>query len=262
MIDVSWLLLTSFLFILVIPWGIDRYFGLGLAREGAVAVIRMVAQLVLVGLYLNYLFALDSPWVNGGWVMLMIIIGASSVSAKSNLPRKLAMAPIATGMAVAMLPLLMVIIIGVIQPSHFHDARYLIPLAGMLLGNSLGALIMALHRLVTAFEERKGEYHGALALGATPRQACAPFVEHALRQASAPILASTSTTGLVTLPGMMTGQILGGADPLVAIKYQMLIMVAILVMVTSSAALTLALAVGRLTDRNGRLLVPPPAKAK
>ena len=255
MIDVSWGLLAAFLLTLLIPLLIDRHFQLGLAWEGGIAVARMVVQLILVGLYLNYLFSLDSLWVNLAWILVMLVVGASSISAKTRLPRSISMIPVILGLGVALLPLLMVLIPGVIQPEHFHSARYLIPLAGMLLGNSLGALIVALQRLLSAFVEREGEYHGALALGATPKQASLPFVRQALAQASAPILASTSTTGLVTLPGMMTGQILGGADPMVAIKYQMLIMVAILVMVTSSAALTLVLAVNRLTNDNGRLLV-------
>jgi putative ABC transport system permease protein len=125
----------------------------------------------------------------------------------------------------------------------------------MLLGNSLSGNIVALQNLFTAFEERKSEYEAAISLGASPQYASRDFVRNALRKANAPILASMATTGLVTLPGMMTGQILGGASPLVAIKYQLMIMIAIFVMMTISLTLSIHLTLKATFTKEGRVNV-------
>ncbi|WP_028114890.1 ABC transporter permease [Ferrimonas kyonanensis] len=255
-IDIAWWQLLLFLSILLVPAWINRHFRLSMGREGAWAVMRMVAQLVLVGLYLQFLFDLDSLALNLLWLLAMVLIGASSVVSKTHLPRSLALMPVILGLGLALVPVLFVMVLGLVRPEPFYNAQYLIPMAGMLLGNSLSGNIMALQRFVTALGERQGEYQGALVLGATPAQAVQPFLQSALSQSMAPLLATISTTGLVSLPGMMTGQILGGTDPMVAIKYQIVIMVAILVMVSVSAAVSLLLASRRLLCSNGRVRIP------
>lgn len=125
----------------------------------------------------------------------------------------------------------------------------------MLLGNSLSGNIVALQNLFTAFKERESEYHAAIALGASPHYATLPFVRAAMQKAFAPIMASMATTGLVTLPGMMTGQILGGVNPMVAIKYQLLILIAIFVMLTISVTITLQLTLKNNISKEGKVLV-------
>ncbi|BDY04877.1 ABC transporter permease [Ferrimonas sp. YFM] len=252
-VDIPWWQLTLFLSVLAVPLYINHKFKLGLGKEGGLAVGRMLLQLTLVGVYLNSLFALDSLWLNLGWILLMVVVGAHSVTGKSQMPLKRVMLPVATGLALVVVPLLALMLMALIRPEPILGARYMIPLAGMLLGNSLGANVIALQRLGASFKERAGEYEGALALGARPTTAAADFVRESLAAAQGPILATTATTGLVTLPGMMTGQILGGADPIVAIKYQMVIMVAVLVMTSVSAAVTLSLALPRLVTATGRV---------
>lgn len=145
--------------------------------------------------------------------------------------------------------------VGLVQPTPLYSAQYMIPLAGMLLGNSLSSNIIALQNLFTAFEERKTEYEAAISLGASPKYASFPFVQEALRKSMAPILASMTATGLVTLPGMMTGQILGGASPLVAIKYQLVIMLAIFVMLNISVVITLEMTLSSVQTKEGRVRV-------
>ncbi|CAM2913579.1 YbbM seven transmembrane helix protein [Vibrio rarus] len=131
----------------------------------------------------------------------------------------------------------------------------MIPLAGMLLGNSLSGNIVALQNLYSAFEQQQAEYEAAIALGASPSYATLPFVRVAMQKAFAPILASMATTGLVTLPRMMTGQILGGASPMVAIKYQIMILIAIFVMMSLFVTLTLHLSLHRSIDQQARIIV-------
>ena len=123
----------------------------------------------------------------------------------------------------------------------------------MLLGNSLTSNIVALQNIYSAFEQRKVEYEGRLALGGTPFQAASPFLAEALKKALAPNLASMTTVGLVSLPGMMTGQILGGVTPMLAIKYQLVILIAIFAMSSISLTITLNLSLKRALGHSGKI---------
>jgi len=254
-LDISWWQLAAFMLVLVVPVLINQRFKLALGRDIAFAVSRMTCQLVLVGLYLQFLFELNSPLLTAVWLLVMLLVGASSILGSAKLPKKRLYLPVLIGLAVGLMPLLLLLLMVLLRPSPVYSAQYLIPLAGMLLGNSLSGNIVALTRLFTAFNDNKGQYDGALALGATPVQATMPFVQSALQQSLAPILASMTATGLVTLPGMMTGQILGGTDPMVAIKYQLVILVAIFVMLSVSVVTTLVLATRYAINRSGRILI-------
>ena len=257
-LDISWALMGLFSLTLVIPFTINRIYQLDLAKEMGLSVFRMVAQLVFIGLYLEFVFQLNNPLLNTLWIILMVGIGSSSIISKAKLPRKQLLIPVATGLLVGLSPLVIVLSSVIIQPTPLYSAQYVIPLAGMLLGNSLSGNIVALQNLFTAFKERESEYHAAIALGASPHYATLPFVRAAMQKAFAPIMASMATTGLVTLPGMMTGQILGGVNPMIAIKYQLLILIAIFVMLTISVTITLQLTIKNSITKEGKVLVSLP----
>ena len=254
-VDINWFELALFSLILLIPLTINKRYKLGIAKDTVISVVRMTVQLVLVGVYLEYLFKLNSLAVNLLWLAIMIVVGASSIVSKTNLPKKTLMWPLIAGLSCSLFPLLAVIAIGLVKPEPFYNAQYMIPLTGMLLGNSLSSNIVALQNLFTAFEQRKSEYEAAISLGASPKYASFPFLQEALRKSLAPILASMATTGLVTLPGMMTGQILGGASPMVAIKYQLIIMLAIFVMLSVSVTITLEMTLSCVQTKEGRIKV-------
>ncbi|MPY23691.1 ABC transporter permease [Shewanella sp. YLB-07] len=254
-IDISWVQLALFMLILLIPFFINRYLKLALAKEITSAVLRMTIQLILVGLYLQFLFELNSLSLNLIWLSLMLLIGASAIIGSAKLPKRRLYLPVITGLIVGVTPLIAILLLALLKPTPLYNAQYMIPMAGMLLGNCLSGNIVALQRLFSAFEEQKDQYEGALALGVTPYQAAFPFMQSALKQSLAPILASMTTTGLVTLPGMMTGQILGGSDPMVAIKYQLVILVAIFVMLTVSVTLSLILSIRSCIEPSGLIRV-------
>ncbi|MGR5067300.1 ABC transporter permease [Vibrio sp. PNB23_22_6] len=254
-VDIAWLELLLFSSILLIPLAINVRYKLGIAKTTAISVIRMTLQLVLVGMYLEYLFQLNSLLINTLWLAVMIVVGASSIIDKTNLPKYPLMLPLITALTLSLLPLLMITTIGLIRPEPFYNAQYIIPLAGMLLGNSLSSNIVALQNLFSAFEQRKSEYEAAISLGATPKYASFPFVQEAIRKSLAPILASMATTGLVTLPGMMTGQILAGSNPMIAIKYQLIIMLAIFVMLCVSVVICLEMTLHYVQTKEGRIKV-------
>ncbi|CAM2970919.1 ABC transporter permease [Vibrio mytili] len=254
-VDISWFKLVMFSSVLVIPFAMNIRYKLGIARDTAVSVIRMVIQLILIGVYLEYLFQLNSLLINILWLTIMLVVGASTIASKAHLPRQPLMLPLLSGLICGLFPLLIAMIVGLVRPAPLYNAQYMIPLAGMLLGNSLSSNIIALQNLFTAFEERKSEYEAAISLGAAPKYAALPFVQEALRKSLAPTLASMTTTGLVTLPGMMTGQILGGASPMVAIKYQLVIMLAIFVMLSISVVITLEMTLKCVQTKEGRIKI-------
>ncbi len=253
--DIGWLQLGLFMLVLLIPLAIGHYFKLGLSRDMTWAVVRMTVQLILVGLYLQYLFLLDNLWINSAWLLVMLLVGSSAIISKAKLPKKRLYVPVLSGLALGMFPILWLMIVYLLSPEPLYTAQYLIPTAGMLLGNCLSGNIVALQRLFSAFNDREAEYQGALALGASPAQASLPFMQTAMQQSFAPILASMATMGLVTLPGMMTGQILGGVDPLIAIKYQLVISVAIFVTLSVSVSTSLVLCIRSVITETGRVQI-------
>jgi putative ABC transport system permease protein len=132
------------------------------------------------------------------------------------------------------------LLVLVIRPPLYYDARYLVPLAGMILGNCLQSNVIGLERFYAALKKNENEYLTYLLLGATRREAVRPYFREAVKAAVNPTLAGMATMGLVSLPGMMTGQILGGGEPWVAVKYQIAIMLCIFAGTTLTGILNLA----------------------
>ncbi|MDW6003823.1 ABC transporter permease [Vibrio mangrovi] len=254
-IDVSWLQLAMFSLTLLIPVAMSVQYRLMIGKDIFISVLRMGIQLGLVGIYLEYLFALNSLVINTCWLLVIISVGASSILSKAKLPKTRLLIPLMAGLTIGLLPILVILCVFIVQPVPFYNTQYMIPLAGMLMGNTLSGNIVALQNLFTAYQERKSEYEAALSLGASPRYASRPFIQNAIQKANAPILASMATIGLVTLPGMMTGQILGGSSPLIAIKYQFMIMVAILVVLNISLALSIEYILKAALTKEGKVLV-------
>lgn len=254
-IDISWMQLGLFSLLLLIPLSINAYFKLAINKITIIAFVRLLLQLLLVGFYLEYIFDLNSILLNGCWLILMVSVGSYSIISKSNLNNRRLFFANCAALSCALLPILFVLSLLIIKPVPWYSARYMIPLAGMLLGNSLSANIVALQHLFEAFRQQQDEYEGALALGASPYQAAFPFLQQALKKAQAPILATIATTGIVSLPGMMTGQILGGVTPMIAIKYQLLIFIAMLIMLSLSLTITLLLALRIAITKNGLIKI-------
>ncbi|KOO05305.1 ABC transporter permease [Vibrio nereis] len=256
-VDISWPILGVFFSTLLVPLLINQYYQLGIAKDTFVSISRMTIQLILIGIYLEYLFELNNVGVNIAWLLVMTAIGSSAILDKAKLPKRRLFVPVSAGLLIGLAPMLAVICLVVVKPTPLYSAQYLIPLAGMLLGNSIGGNIVALQNFFTALQERVQEYEAAISLGASPKYATLPFLREAIQKSLAPNLASMATSGLVTLPGMMTGQILGGANPIIAIKYQLMIMVAIFVMMSVSISISLNLAIKTAIHPHGRVLIAP-----
>ena len=225
----------------LLPWGLLWLLGLRLSRDIAVSILRMSIQLALVGIYLKMLFELNHPWLNGLWILMMLVVADLSILKRAGL--KARYFALATFMAIASSILFTTafLVILVIQPVHFYDARYIVPLAGMILGNCLQGNVIALERFYSALRKNENEYATFLLLGASRWEAVLPYFRDAIKAAINPTIAGMATMGLVSLPGMMTGQILGGSEPWLAVKYQIAIMICIFTSTTLVGVINLKL---------------------
>jgi len=225
----------------LLPWILLWLIGLRLSRDVGISILRMSIQLGLVGIYLKTLFTLNNPWLNGLWILVMLIVADLSILKRAGLKARYFALATFTAIASSILLSTAYLVILVIQPTHFYDARYIVPLAGMILGNCLQGNVIALERFYSALRKNENEYATFLMLGATRWEAVRPYFRDAVRAAINPTIASMATMGLVSLPGMMTGQILGGSEPWLAVKYQIAIMICIFTSTTIACIINLKL---------------------
>ncbi len=226
-IDISWGLLAAGYILMLIPLFIFRYYKTGLVKPTLWALLRMTIQLLLVGLYLEYIFKWDNSYINLFWVIIMTFVASYTVVKRTGLRLKLFFWPslLATLLSIILIDYYFLgFIIGL---KNILTARYFIPITGMLLGNSLKNVIIALDAYYKRIDEENTSYKWQLADGATQPEALQPFISYALKKAFNPLIATTAVIGLISLPGMMTGQILGGSDPMIAVKYQIMILIVI-----------------------------------
>ena len=239
-VDISVVNIILFTLLMLIPITVLKLKRLAIWHDLVISIIRMVLQLLFVGFYLNSIFKIDSLWLNLAWLSVMVLIATHTVVKRSSLKVKSMFLPslISIGLSSATIGILLLITVGA---TPIYTAPYLIPMVGMILGNSLQANIIATSSFYSDLRENFSQYEQALFNGATVKEALTPFVNRALSSAISPSIAGMATIGLVALPGMMTGQILGGTNPMEAIKYQIVIMVAIFLSLFFSVYLMLTI---------------------
>lgn len=225
----------------LIPWLMLWLIGLRLSRDIGIGIVRMTIQLSLVGIYLKTLFDLNEPWLSGLWILIMLMVADLSILRRAGIKARYFALTTFIAIAVSILFATAYLVALVIQPAHFYDARYVVPLAGMILGNCLQSNVIALERFYSGIRKNENEYTTYLMLGATRWEALRPYFREAIKAAINPTIANMTTMGLVSLPGMMTGQILGGSEPWLAVKYQIAIMICIFTGSTFAGILNLKL---------------------
>lgn len=225
----------------LLPWLLLWLIGLRLSRDIGISILRMSIQLALVGIYIKMLFNLNNPWLNGMWILMMLIVADLSILRRAGLKARYFALATFTAIASSILFSTAYLVILVIRPAHFYDARYIVPLAGMVLGNCLQGNVIALERFYSTLRKNENEYATYLMLGATRWEAVRPYFREAVKAAINPTIAGMATMGLVSLPGMMTGQILGGSEPWLAVKYQIAIMICIFTSTTIASIINLKL---------------------
>jgi len=198
---------------------------LGLGVDILVAVGRAAAQLIVVGGALHLVVDPDAPvawaWV---WVAGMVVFAATVVRRRaSEAPGLFRIALLAVGLAAGSG---LAVIFG--SGTFDMEGRSIVPLAGMIVGNSLGATVVAARRVVEELSDKRLEVEARLALGQPWQVASRPYVRAALRTAMLSQVEQTKAVGLVLLPGAMTGLVLAGVDPVDAVIVQLIVMYLIL----------------------------------
>lgn len=196
-----------------------RYVRLDMARESLAAIFRMTIQLFLAGLFLTFVFDLNSPVLNLLWFFLMLSFAAFESIHRLEMNLRLLYIPTFAAFLGGTFLILMYVNFFVIDLSNVFAARYLIPIGGILLGNSLGGTIIGVGDFYNNLKRNENCYVSSLSFGARMNEALMPYVRKGLRSSLKPAVRDISTIGIVHLPGMMTGQLIAGASPLLAIKY-------------------------------------------
>ncbi len=209
---------------IAIAIGLSSWQKLGLEIPLAHATLRTVVQLLGVGYVLAAIFALNNPIAVLAIIMVMLAI--ATITARNRIGKKIPqLLPVifgsiffSTALTLSYTNLL------IIQPETWYQPQYLIPLAGIVLGSAMNGAAIAGERLVSTIISSRLEIETHLSLGAMPQQAVAGYRKDAIRAGLIPILNQMMVVGVVTLPGMITGQLLSGINPLEAASYQILIM--------------------------------------
>jgi putative ABC transport system permease protein len=226
-IDISWPGMLAAYCLLLIPLAMLLWQGVAILGRVAIAAVRMTVQLLFVGLYLQFVFNLDNAWLNCAWLLVMILVADVSILRHCRLRVRCfgvsLFVALVLGTGVPVLYFTMLIL----RRPQILEARYLIPIGGMILGNCLRADIIGIRHFYDTIKRDSRTFEYTLAQGAQLREAIRPYLREAIHNAVSPTVATMMTIGLVSLPGMMTGVILGGQPPVTAIKYQVAIMIAI-----------------------------------
>lgn len=201
-------------------------FRLGLERTLLIAALRMTVQLMAIGFVLKFIFAQTSPlWTVCLGLCMVLFAGREAVARQTR--RYKGWWAYGLGMSTLLFVGLLAILFGVgvlIEPDPWYTPRFVLPILGMILGNTLTGISLGLDTLTTAANRERASIEARIALGHPRGVAMGAVTRQALKTGLMPIINAMAATGIVALPGMMTGQILAGVDPVEATKYQLLIM--------------------------------------
>jgi putative ABC transport system permease protein len=213
--------------LLVLAGGLSVAFKLGLERSLAVAAFRMIVQLLLVGVMLGFVFS-QSSWI---WTLaaacgMLAIATYETTTTQHRQSNAIWQQALLGGGTLALVGALTTLytVAAVIGNEPWYAPRLLLPLFGMILGNTLTGVNLAMSGVMDLVRREARAIEAQLSLGATRWQACSGVVRHALTTALLPTVNAMSVAGVVSLPGMMTGQILAGAPPEQAAAYQIMIL--------------------------------------
>ena len=262
-IELTYLDLVFASLLIFVHGAVSLAFKLGMGNQLIISAARMCVQLGLIGFVLRFIFAQNSFWWTAGLGLIMVLMAGREIFARQSRAftggwtyglGTLAMMFAATTVLVFALT-------GLVKPDPWYAPRYALPLFGMLLGNTMTGISLGLETLITNVSRGRMGIEARIALGASRWQAMAEPVQGALRAGMMPIINAMAASGIVSLPGMMTGQILAGVEPVEAVKYQVLIMFLIGGTTAMGVLLAVTGATWRVTDERHRLRIDRLRKA-
>lgn len=225
--------LSLTLLFVFIPLILSKTLKLNLEKDTIIATVRSVIQLLIVGYVLKFVFESDS------WIYIILMIVLMIVAATLNARKKGKSIKGITWKIALTLIVVEVVTQGILLGLHIvpATAQFIIPISGMLIGNSMVLSILFLNRFTAEIEANEEQIELILSLGGTPKQAIHKQLTSSIKASMIPTIESQKTIGLVQLPGMMSGQIIGGADPVQAVQFQILILFALLTTAALSSIL-------------------------
>lgn len=248
-----WQLVLALAFVLLAGVASIRL-GLGLGKDIAWGTARTFAQLFLMGYVLVYIFEIEMPPLVLAVFSGMIFFAARIVAGRVKDKGPKVFGPVFFSMFLSYMVVTFVVVAVVVQADPWWEPRYFLPLGGMVVGNSMNAMALALERLFSDVSAKRGEIEAMLSLGANYKEATASIFASAVSAGMIPSINSMMGAGVVFIPGMMTGQILAGADPLVSIKYQIVVMLMLVGATTLSSIIGVHLARRRLFNNAEQLV--------
>ena len=254
-IDLAWWKLGLAALLVLALAGTGYLARLGITRNLLIAALRTVIQLALIGLVLEALFASSGfQWIAQMALVMLLVAGREVVARQGRRLQGWWAFGIGTGsMFVSSFSVTVLALSVVIGPDPWYTPQYAIPLLGMMLGNTMTGVSLALDRLNESVWRQRAVIENRLMLGQTWKQALEDIRRDAMRSGMMPSINAMAAAGIVSLPGMMTGQILAGSPPAVAVKYQILVMLIITVGTGFGALMAVSWGGRRLFDDRERL---------
>ena len=223
-LDIAHLALAATL--ILINGAVSWAFALGLERTLFINAVRMTVQLALIGFVLKWIFEQTSPlWTMALALIMVLVAGYEIVSRMSRRPKGIEAYLLGSGTLLVVGSFATVFAVaGLIGPDPWYQPRYVLPILGMVLGNAMTGIALTANTLLETAARERPAIEARLSLGADRFTAMGGTLRLSLKTGLMPILNAMAASGVVSLPGMMTGQILAGLDPIEATKYQIMIM--------------------------------------
>ncbi|PWA09729.1 iron export ABC transporter permease subunit FetB [Pueribacillus theae] len=225
--------LSMTLIFVLIPLLLSKALKLGLEKDTIIATVRSIIQLLAVGYILKFVFDSEQLIYILLMILLMIVAAVDNVRKKGHFIKGILWKVSLTLLFIELLTQSILIGFHITPPT----AQYVIPISGMVIGNAMVLSILFLNRFMAEVDSHEDETELILSLGGTPKQAIHSQLISSIKASMIPTIESQKTMGLVQLPGMMSGQIIAGADPLQAVMFQLLVVFLLLTSAAISSAM-------------------------
>lgn len=253
-IDIRGLLVA--LVMVAVAAGVSGLMRIGVGKTLLWSACRALLQLCAMGLIMGYVIRSNNIWLVFALIAVMLFAAVQiTLSRAKGVPKGLT-GPVLLSLVLTMLLMISLVAELIIRPQPWYAPQLVVPLTGMLLGNTVSALAVGLSRFYESMRERRDEIDTMLALGATAWEAARPSIVSSIRLGLLPTTASLASSGIVTIPGMMAGQVIAGGDPLDAAKYQFVILGAIAALTLLADSLIMTMVYRTCFTKDDRLRLP------
>ncbi|NEG96621.1 iron export ABC transporter permease subunit FetB [Bifidobacterium sp. SMB2] len=221
--------------------GISELMRINIGKTLLWSACRALLQLCAMGFVVGYVIRANNVWLVFTVIAVMLVAAVQiTLSRAKGVPKGLA-GPVLLSLTITMLLMIALVTELVVRPHPWYAPQLVVPLTGMLLGNTVSALAVGLSRFYESMDERRDEIDTMLALGASAWEAARPSIVSSIRLGLLPTTATLASCGIVTIPGMMAGQVIAGGDPINAAKYQFVVFAAIAALTLVADSLIMAM---------------------